>query len=90
MRIKKLLVIIIGLTVLSACSIQFYRGAVNEACHERVATTRNRNVCKHLKDSVITFDFSASLNVCHIAVKSALFLANENNNHPVSRDNLKQ
>lgn len=52
---KKLLFGLLGLIMLSACSIGFYRGGTSEKYYEHVATTRDRNVCKHLKDSVIIY-----------------------------------
>lgn len=65
MRLKKLLIVLIGLIILSACSIQFYRGAIDETCHERIATSRNRNVCKHLKDSVVIYAIFVDVDQFH-------------------------
>lgn len=65
MRSNKLLFGLIGLIILSACSIQFYRGNTTDKCYERVATTRDRNVCKHLKDSVIIYAIFVDVDQFH-------------------------
>ena len=62
---KKILTGIFLIGLLSACSIQFWRGTDDLSCHEKVATSRDRNVCKTLKDSVVIYAIFVDVDQFH-------------------------